>query len=56
MSEMTSREQKALKIAEIAAQLVQATVGTNITSMEVVLNKFDKAFTHVKRHISYEVK
>ncbi len=55
MSELNATEQKALKIADIAARLVQASVGTDITSMEAVLTKFGAAYTHVKRHVNYEV-
>jgi len=56
MSNMTSVEQKALAIAEVAAGLVQASVGTGGASMEVVSTKFDTAYAHVKRHVNNEIR
>ena len=56
MSDMTSVEQKALAIAEIAARLVQASVDTNnVSSMETVLTKFSTAYASVKRTVNFEV-
>ncbi len=46
--------QKAQKNAEIAAKLVQASVGSQHTDMNIVLDYFDRAYAHVTRKINHE--
>ena len=54
MSNMSASTEKTLKIAEIAARLVQAS-NSNSSHLEDALINFDKAYFHVKNKLSYDV-